>query len=1031
VNFSAWAIRKPIPSILLFCLLTFAGLMGFYRLPIQNLPDLDLPTVTVTASLSGATPSSLETEVTRKIEDSVATVGMVKHISSTINDGASVTTVEFELEKNVQEAVNDIRNAVDSIRAKLPTEMQNPVVSRMTTIGGAVLTYAVESNSMDEAELSWFVDNDVGKNLLSIAGVGDVTRLGGLDREIRVELDPTQLLALNVTAAEISSQLRKVQQEAPGGRTNLGQLEQSIRTIGTVQSAADLAALTIPLNDGRHIRLDSVATVHDTASERRQLALLDGKPAVTFQVKRARGASEVAVAEAVRVRVAAMKTTYPNVELREINNSIKPVRSNYSAAMHSLYEGAILAVIVVWLFLRDWRATFISAVALPLSIIPTFAVMSLLGFQLNIVTLLALTLVVGVLVDDAIVEVENIVRHLRGGKSAMDAALEAADEIGLAVIATSFTLVAVFLPTAFMTGISGMFFKPFGWTAAIAVLFSLLVARLLTPMMAAYLMKPQPPKKKDGRVMTTYLRAVRWCLGHPGKTMAAAALFFFLSISLIGLLSVTFLAPEDQDQLSVSVEAPPGSTIGQTTDLAERARKIIAALPEVRNVYTTIGAGSSGGMGGSGSAAEVRKATLMAALLPAEDRKRSQQEIETLLRPHFEKIPGARFSVGGSNMGQKVTLVLAGDDETSLLTTAQRVMADLRTLADLGNVSSSASLLRPEVIVRPDFAKAAELGVSASTIGEAVRIATTSDYDQNLPRLNLPTRQLYIRTQFAPDRRTDLDTIRNLRVAGQSGTVPLSSVATITLEGGPAQIDRYDRSRNVTIDIEAQGRPIGDVIAEMNRLPSLKQLPTDVRRLASGDAERLTDLFGSFGLAMAAGVLCVFAVLVLLFHDFLQPVTILAALPLSVGGAFGALALFGFSLSMASLIGLVMLMGIVTKNSILLVEYAIMTRRDHGVNRTDAIIDACHKRAQPIIMTTIAMVAGMIPMAIGLEGTSAFRAPMAVAVIGGLVTSTALSLLVVPVIYELVDEFKTRLKQKFSSTPHGPINEPENATATL
>lgn len=1014
MNFSAWAIRKPIPSILLFALLTFAGLVGFRLLPVQNLPDLDLPQVTVTASLSGATPSTLETEVTRKIEDSVATVGMVKHVSSTINDGSSVTTIEFELEKNVQEAVSDIRNAVDSIRSKLPSEMQNPVVARQATIGGAVLTYSVEAPTMDEAELSWFVDNDVGKNLLSVAGVGDVTRLGGLDREIRVELDPTKLLALNVTAAEISSQLRKVQQESPGGRTNLGHLEQSVRTIATVKSAAEIAALQLPLSDGRHIRLDAVATVRDTASERRQLALVDGKAAVTFQVKRARGASEVAVAEAVRVRIGTMKSSYPNVTFHEVNNSIKPVRKNYSAAMHSLYEGALLAVIVVWLFLRDWRATLISAVALPLSIIPTFAFMSVLGFQLNMVTLLALTLVVGVLVDDAIVEVENIVRHMRGGKSALDASLEAANEIGLAVIATSFTLVAVFLPTAFMSGISGKFFKQFGWTAAIAVLFSLLVARLLTPMMAAYLMKPQPALHEDGWAMRTYLKAVRWCLGNPGKTTAGAALFFVASISLLGVLSVTFLSAEDQDQISISVEAPPGSTIDQTTELAERARKLVAECPEVKNVYTTIGTGSSGGAGTSSSAAEVRKATLTVALLPAEDRKRSQQDIETMLRPRFETIPGARFSVGGSGSGQKVSLVLAGDDQTSLLAASQRVMADVRTVPNLGNVASSASLLRPEVIVRPDFAKAAELGVSASAIGEAVRIATTSDYDQNLPRLNLPTRQLYIRTQFSPDRRGDLDTIRNLRVAGKNGTVPLSSVATVTIEGGPAQIDRYDRSRNVTIDIELQGRPVGDVLKEVGQLPSLKQLPSDVRRLSSGDAERLTDLFGSFGLAMAAGVLCVFAVLVLLFHDFLQPLTILAALPLSVGGAFGALALFNYPLSLASLIGLVMLMGIVTKNSILLVEYAIMMRREHGLNRTEAIIDACHKRAQPIIMTTIAMVAGMVPMAMGLEGTSAFRAPMAVAVVGGLLTSTALSLLVVPVLFEVVDEFKTRLKGKFA-----------------
>jgi hydrophobe/amphiphile efflux-1 (HAE1) family protein len=1015
MNFSAWAIRKPIPSILLFALLTFAGFVGFQKLPIQNIPDMDLPTVTVTASLSGATPSTLETEVTRKIEDKVASVAGIKHVTSTVNDGASVTTIEFDLDKNVQEAVNDVRNAVDSIRSNLPSEMQDPVVSRMTTVGGAILTFSAASNVMDEAELSWFVDNDVNKNLLSLTGVGEVTRIGGITREVRIELDPTKLLALNVTAAEVSSQIRKVQQESPGGRVNLGGLEQSIRTIGTVATAADIVALQIPLNDGRRIRLDAVATVRDTAAEQRQTALVDGKPAITFQLKRARGASEVAVAARVRAKVAAMGKANPNVTFTEVNNSIKPVQSNYDAAMHSLYEGAILAVIVVWFFLRDARATFISAVALPLSIIPTFAAMALLGFQLNTVTLLALTLVVGVLVDDAIVEVENIERHLRGGKKPLDAALEAANEIGLAVIATSLTLVAVFLPTALMSGIPGRFFKQFGWTAAIAVLFSLLVARLLTPMMAAYMMKPKPAQKeKDGRIMSLYLRAVRACLAHPAKTLGAAALFFVVSISLVGVLSVTFLGAEDQDQTAVTVEAPPGSTIQETLRLAEQARVIIAKNPEVKNVYTSIGTGSSGGMGSSGSAAEVRKATLTMQLTPAGDRDRSQQEVETVLRERFAEIPGARFSVGGAGSGQKVSLVLAGDDQSSLLATAQRVMAELRTLPNLGNITSSASLLRPEVIVRPNFAAAAELGVSASSIGEAVRVATTGDYDQNLPRLNLPTRQIYIRTQFAPDQRGQLDLIKNLRVPGKSGTVPLSRVADVTIEGGPAQIDRYDRSRNITIDIEAQGRPIGDVLKQINTLTSLQHLPVDVRRIASGDAERLTELFGSFGLAMAAGVLCVFAVLVLLFHDFLQPMTILAALPLSLGGAFGALAVCHYSLSLASLIGLVMLMGIVTKNSILLVEYAIMSRREFGLSRTDAIIDACHKRARPIIMTTVAMIAGMLPMALNIGGSSAFRAPMAAAVIGGLLTSTCLSLLIVPVLFEVVDEVKLAVMKRFA-----------------
>lgn len=1011
MNLSTWAIRKPIPSLLLFGLLSFAGLVGFKRLPVQDMPDLELPIVTVTAGLPGATPSTLETEVTRKIEDKLATIGGVKHLTSVINDGSSVTTVEFDLEKDVQEAVNDVRNAVDSARGELPSELREPMVSRATIAGGAILTYVVESSTMDEAELSWFVDNEISKSLLSLEGIGEVTRQGGITREVRVELDPNRLLALDVTAGEISSQLREVQQESPGGRISLGDMEQSVRTIATVKSAAELAAMDIPLRDGRRIRLDRVATVEDTAAERRERALVDGKPAVTFQVKRAIGATEVAVAGLVRTRVGELGKAFPHVGFRELNNSIKPILVNYDASMHALCEGAILAVIVVWFFLRDWRATLISAVALPLSVIPTFAAMSMLGYQLNSVTLLALTLVVGVLVDDAIVEVENTMRHLRDGKSAMDAALEAASEIGLAVVATSLTLVAVFLPTAFMGGIPGLFFKQFGWTAAIAVLFSLLVARLLTPMMAAYLMKPQASRAKDGWIMKSYLRGVRWCLGHPVKVVLATALFMVGSLSLLGLLPKTFMGAEDQDQISVTVEAPPGSGIDHTAQLAEQARRIIAGHAEVRNVFTVIGAGSSGGMGGGESAGEVRKATLTAALVAAEDRERSQQTIEAVLREQFLEIAGARFAVGGGGSGEKVSVVLAGDDQNSLIDTARRAMVDLRTLRDLGNITSSASLLRPEVIIRPDFARAAELGVSADGLGEAVRIATTGDYDENLPRLSLPTRQLYIRTQFSPEERQDLGTLRNLRVAGANGTVPLGNLGSIGIEGGPAQIDRLDRSRNISIDIETQGRPTGEVLKQIETLPSLTQLPADVRRIESGDAEEMSDLFGSFGIAMAAGVLCVFAVLVLLFHDFMQPVTILAALPLSLGGAFGALAIFGHSLSMPSLIGLVMLMGIVTKNSILLVEYAIMSRRELGLGRTEAIVDACHKRAQPIVMTTIAMVAGMLPMALGLQGSSEFRAPMAVAVIGGLVTSTVLSLLVVPVLFELVDEAKVRMRR--------------------
>lgn len=1017
MNFSAWAIRKPIPSILLFILITVAGLVSFKMLSIQNFPDIDFPAVSVTASLPGATPTQMETEVTRKIEDSIASIGAIKHITSTINDGSSTTMVEFQLEKDVQEAVNDVRDAVSRIRAQLPSDVQEPVISRVTFASMPVLTYAVEATDMDAEDLSWFVDNTVNKRLLSVHGVAKVTRQGGVDREVRVQLDPVRLQALNVSAADISAQVRGMQQEAPGGRGNIGGQEQAVRTLGTVKSARELAQMDIPLSDGRRIRLSDVADVRDTAAEPRQMALFDGKPVVSFQVFRSRGASEISVAKGVREALGALQAERPNVHVTEVYNMVKPVSDAYTASMHALYEGAILAVIVVWLFLRDWRATFVSAVALPLSIIPTFAAMQLLDFTLNGITLLALTLVVGILVDDAIVEVENIVRHLRNGKKPLEAAMEAAQEIGLAVVATSLTLVAVFLPTAFMGGISGKFFKQFGWTASLAVLASLLVARLLTPMMAAYMLKPQDEPNRDGWIMTRYLQAARWCLVHPWKTGGMAAAFFVVSVAIIGLIPATFLPPEDWAQLQMTVESPPGSTIAQTRDNTERVRKIVMQHKEVRHVYTAIGSGVMAGVPGS-SGGEVRTGTLTISLTDRHDRHIKQQDVQRQLREMLEGVPGVRISFGAVGSGEQLQVVLTGDDPATLQQAARDVMRDLRTVPGLGAVTSSASLLRPEIVIRPDFARAAQQGVTAAAIGQAVRVATAGDYDVNLPKLNLPERQVYIRVELDPKARNQIDTIRQLRVPGRNGAVPLENIADISIGSGPAQIDRYDRSRNVTISVGLEGRALGDTNMAVEALPSIKNLPPGVRRIASGDVEGMQELFSSFFLAMFAGVLCVYAVLVLLFHDFTQPVTILAALPLSVGGAFGLLALFGFSLSLPALIGLLMLMGIVTKNSILLVEYAIVARRDLGMSRTEAIIDACHKRARPIVMTTVAMTAGMVPMALGLEGDAGFRAPMAVAVIGGLLTSTLLSLLVVPVVFEKVDDFREWALRKFRGVRH-------------
>jgi len=672
--------------------------------------------------------------------------------------------------------------------------------------------------------------------------------------------------------------------------------------------------------------------------------------------------------------------------------------------------------LVVWLFLKDWRATFISSVALPLSIIPAFLGMDYLGFSLNGITLLALSLVVGILVDDAIVEVENIVRHLRMGKTPYQAAMQAADEIGLAVVATTFALVAVFLPTAFMSGIAGRFFKQFGWTAALAVLASLVVARMLTPMMAAYLLKDsghfEPP---EGLIMKNYMKLAAWCLKHRLTTIAAAAAFFIGSLLLIPLLPTGFIPPDDNPQTQVFVELSPGASLAQTSASAEAARQLVANVPYVKSVYTTIGGGSAGGDPLAASQnGEVRKATLTITLANRQDRPVRKQVIEQNIRQALQNLPGVRTKVGLGGSGEKYVLVLSGDDPQALSTAARNVERDLRTIPGLGSIASSAALVRPEIAVRTDFARAADMGVTTAAIAETLRIATIGDYDWSLPKLNLAQRQVPVVVKLAADGRSDLSVLERLAVpsgkAG-SGSVMVSQVADLEFSSGPAVIDRYDRSRNINFEIELSGLPLGDVTKAVQNLPSIRNLPAGVKRINIGDAEMMAELFASFGLAMLTGMLCIFIVLVLLFKEFLQPITILAALPLSFGGGFVALLLTGKAFSMPSLIGLIMLMGIATKNSILLVEYAIVARRDHGMPRMDALLDACRKRARPIVMTTIAMGAGMLPIALGMGGAdSSFRSPMAVAVIGGLVTSTLLSLLVIPVAYTYLDDFNSWIK---------------------
>lgn len=1008
MNVSAWCIRNPIPSLLLFILLTLAGLIGFQQMKVQNFPDIDLPTVTVTASLPGASPAQLETEVARKIENAVATLSGIKHIYTTVTDGTASVTVEFRLEKPTQEAVDDVRDAVSRVRSDLPADLRDPVIQRLNLSGSPVLTYTVGSERMDEEALSWFVDDTVTRSLLTVRGVGAVNRVGGVTREVRIELDPARLLALNASAADISRQLRQVQQEASGGRADVGGVEQSVRTIATVGSAAELARMEISLSDGRRVRLDQVATVSDTVAEPRSAALLDGKPVVAFEIQRSLGAGEVEVMEGVRAVLEELRAAHPDVVVTEAFNFVDPVQENYEGSMYLLYEGAALAVLVVWLFLRDWRATLVAATALPLSVIPAFAVMHFVfGFSINVVTLLSLSLVVGILVDDAIVEIENIMRHLAMGKSPYEAAMEAADEIGLAVIATTFTLIAVFLPTAFMSGVPGKFFVQFGWTAAIAVFFSLVVARMLTPMMAAYILKPPKKERPEPGWITRYLGWARWCLKHRVLTMGATAVFFFGSFGLAGMLPTGFIPPDDLSQTQVNVTLPPGSTLAQAKATAEQARQLVAQNPHVKLVYTAIGGGATGSdpFAGGGGAADVTKATLTINLTPRGERGGlSKQDVEAQLRDALAVLPGARVKVGFGGSSEKYVLSLSGDDSRVLAQHVQQVERELRTIPGIGAVTSSASLVRPELVIRPDPARAADLGVTSAAIADTLRVATAGDYDQALAKLNLAQRQVPVVVRLPAEARTDLELLSRLPVPGARGPVPLENVATLAIESGPAQISRYDRRQNVNIEIELNGQPLGDVEAKAMALPSLANLPPGVAKTAVGDAEAMAELFSSFGLAMLTGVICIYMVLVLLFKDFVQPVTILGALVLSIPGAIIALFITQTALSMPSMIGLIMLMGIATKNSILLVDYVILARRDHGLARFEAIVDACRKRARPIVMTTIAMGAGMLPIALGIGVDPSFRSPMAIVVIGGLITSTFLSLLVIPVLFTYVDD---------------------------
>ncbi len=1022
-NVSAWAINNPVPTVVLFFLLTVAGLFAFPELRVNNSPDIDLPAVVVTVAQPGAAPTELETQVTRRVEDALAGLGDVKRLSSTVVDGASTTVVEFVLGMDIDRATNDVRNKVAQIRSDLPAGIREPVVTRVEATGGAVLTYSVGAPRLSDEQLSWFVDDTVAKALLSVSGVAQVNRVGGVNREIRIALDPERLNALGITASQVSEQLRAQNIDLPGGRATIGAEEQSIRTLGSAPSVAALRDRPIILAGGRTARLGDIAQVSDATAEVRTAARLNGEAVIGFEVTRTRGSSEMRVAAGVEARIAALQAAHPGITFNKVTSTVQFVLAGFYGALEALAIGAGLAVFVVWLFLRDWRATGITALAMPLSLIPTFFVMKWLGFSLNNVTLLGLTLVVGVLVDDAIVEIENIVRHLneRRDGDVREAALDASAEIGLAVVATTATILAVFVPVAFMPGIPGQFFRQFGLTVATAVFFSLVVARLLTPLMGAYLLKPgrhQVKEVGEGLVGRAYLGLLAWCMRHRWVTLGGATAFLAASIALIPLIPQDFVPAADRGRAALSIELAPGSTLEQTEAVVQEATRILLARPEVESVFASLGTRNTGGQGGPALGnttreGEPRMANLIVTLVPRSQRSLRQQQVEAAVRPLLERLPGARVRFGADGQsGAKMTVTLVGEDAAALSATARELERQMRTIPQLAGARSTASLARPELQIMLREERAAELGVSPAAVAVTARIATTGDVDQNLARFNLVDRQVPIRVMLAESARGNLDALRSLRVEGRPGiVVPLETVAEIRHGAGPAQIDRLDRVRRATVEAELGGMPLGEAGRLVAALPVLSNLPPGVRERSSGDSEVMAELFAGFAIALATGVGLVYLVLVLLFGGFLQPLTIMSALPLSLGGALMGLLIAQKALGISAVIGVLMLMGIVAKNSILLVEYAIEAQRA-GMPRAVALMQAARKRARPIVMTTIAMTAGMAHIATGIGADSEFRAPMALVVIGGLITSTLLSLVVVPVVYGVMDDLEGWLARR-------------------
>ncbi len=1019
---SSWAIRNPIPVVVAFTLMLVAGAYSYSKLPVKQFPNISFPMVVATIVQEGAAPTELENQVTRIVENSIASLPSIETLQSSVTLGASTTIIQFEIGTDLQKAKDDVEQRVNQVRTQLPATIQPPLVQALDFTGGSLMTFAVSHPTMSATELSWFIDDRIARELQSVKGVGQINRVGGVNREINVTLDPIRMTALGVTASDVNGALQRSYRNYGGGRAQVGGAETTTRVIGETLTVGELRDLSIPLRGGAsYVKLADVADVGDGSAEVRSFARLNGRPVAGFNVVKVDSASEIDVETGTLAGIAKLEKANPGLKITKIFSMTDDTKANFHATQDVLIEGMALAALVVFLFLRDWRATVIAALAMPLSLIPTFFVISWFGFSLNTVTLLALTLVIGILVDDAIVEIENIQKRTLAGYTPFRAAMEGADAIGLAVLATTASIVVVFLPTSFMGGMPGQFFIEFGITVAVAVVFSLAVARFVSPLMAAYFLKASPAKHhgRDVRKLPAfYETTLAWALRH----RLIASVFGFLSfagaIVCVAALPKGFIPTEDPGYILFNISAPPGSTREQMERSATALNELLLKQPDVEDVFISIGTGGAGGQaamsgGGGGSGMTSGSATVVM----REGHGLSTEKLKQLIRPQLKQIPDIRVTAlmsGGGPTGSDVNILLTSEDGAALDKVQLDLLNEMKDLPQIQNPRLSPEPPGPELIIRPRSDEAARLNVSTDAIAQVARIATSGDIEANTPKFSEGERRLAIRVRLPDSIRTDLAELAQLRVPTlNGGSTTLGAVATLSYEAGPGVIQRLYRKRMASVQADlAPGVASGAATDAIDKTKTMKAILAAekagnavVSRARVGSEQAMAQMFGGIVIALMAGVALIYSVMVLLFKSVFKPAVILASLPLSFSGAFFALLITGKEISMPVMIGCVLLLGIAAKNAILLVEFAIEAQQ-RGKNTYDALFEACRERARPIVMTTVAMSAGMIPTALGLGEGAGFRTPMAVAVIGGLISSTVLSLILVPVVYSFVDQFE-------------------------